>query len=328
MLRVEGTRILNEKGEAIRLVGVNRAGLEWDANDEQILQSVNYACDQWHCNVIRIPVSQDRWFGFAPEQQDNDITGEKYREIVDAIVEALTERNKYMILDMHWNNMNEWGKNIGQHFMPDLNTELFWKDAALRYKNHPTVLFNPYNEPHSVCWDIWKNGGIVIEGEKTYYTPGIQKIVDTIRNTGAKNIVVIGGLDWGFTLEEICDGYEIDDRGGSGIIYDTHIYPWKPLDWDKYTGAVAAKYPILVGEFGHYGDHVTPREGKQALPTDEWMKRIINWIDKNQFHFTAWDFHPTAGPCLIKNFDNEPTDFLGVYVKEYLKQIFTGGCYA
>ena len=331
MLRTQGTKVLSEKGEAIRLVGVNRAGLEWEANDEQILESVKQACDSWHCNVIRLPVSQDRWFGFAPEQQVSDVTGEKYRCLVDSIVEALHERNKYMILDMHWNNMNEWGKNIGQHYMPDLNSELFWKDAATRYKNHPTVLFNPYNEPHSVSWDVWKNGGEVTERykprrdtdwqEKTYYTPGTQKIVDTIRATGANNIIVIGGLDWGFTLEELCNGYEIDDKGGNGIIYDTHIYPWKPLDWDKYVATAAAKYPILVGEFGHYGDHATPREGKQALPHDEWMKRVIDWIEKNQFHFAAWCFHPGAGPCMIKNFNNEPTEFFGVYVKEYLEKI-------
>jgi len=323
MLRTEGTKVLDANGNPIRLVGVNRAGLEWESNDNEILTSVQQACDDWNCNVIRLPVSQDRWFGFAPEQQARDVMGEKYRKTVDTILETLTQRGKYLILDMHWSNNNEWGQNIGQHPMPDLNTVLFWKDAATRYRNHPNILFNPYNEPYGVSWDVWKDGGEVTErvrggDTRTYITPGTQKIVDVIRATGAKNIIVIGGLDWAFTLEEICNGYEIDDRGGNGIIYDTHVYPWKPLDWDKYVAACAAKYPILVGEFGHYGDHAKPREGAQALPHHEWMTKIIEWIDKNQFHFTAWDFHPKAGPCLIKSFDNEPTEFFGVYVKEYL----------
>ena len=328
MLRVEGKKILNGSGENIRLLGVNRAGLEWDSRDGRILDSVLYACGEWKCNVIRLPVSQDRWFGFAPEQQKHDINGENYRAKVDEIINALLERRKYLILDLHWNNMNEWGNNIGQHCMPDINSLFFWKDAAKRYKNHPAVLFGLYNEPHSVSWDIWKDGGEVTENirsretketrEHKYYTPGIQNIADAVRAQGARNILVIGALDWGFTLEEICNGYEIDDKGGNGIIYDSHVYPWKPLDWDKYTADAAAKYPVIIGEFGHYGDEAQPREGKQALKSGEWMMRILNWIDERQFHFAAWDFHPQAGPCLIKNFDNEPTEYFGIYVKEYL----------
>ncbi|MCL2773181.1 MAG: glycoside hydrolase family 5 protein [Oscillospiraceae bacterium] len=328
MLHTKGNRVFNASGENVRLLGVNRAGLEWESKDRLILDSVKYACDEWNCNIIRIPVAQDRWFGFAPEQQNDDISGEKYRELVDEIANALLEKEKYMILDLHWNDMNEWGNNIGQHAMPDMNSLLFWKDAAKRYKNHPAVLFGIYNEPHSVSWDVWKNGGEVVENvrnrqtketkEYKYLAPGIQKIADIIRAQGAENILIIGGLDWGFFLDEVCNGYEIDDRGGNGIIYDSHVYPWKPLDWDKYTADVGAKYPIIIGEFGHYGDAADPREGKQVLKSDEWMKRILDWIDEHQYNFTAWDFHPSAGPCLIKNFDNEPTEYFGVYIKEYL----------
>lgn len=318
MLHVKGNKIFDNAGNLVRLTGVNRAGLEWDAKDERIVKCVQQACDDWNCNIVRIPVSQDRWFGFAKEQQKDDMTGEKYRRTVDKIVEALFERKKYMILDLHWNNMNVWGKNDGQHFMPDMNSLVFWKDAATRYKNHPAVLFGLYNEAHSVSWDVWKNGGNVKEKGKTYFSPGHQKIVDVIRGIGAQNILIVGGLDWAFDLEELCKGYELNDNGGNGIIYDSHVYPWKPLDWDTYVQEAAAKYPILIGEFGHYGDDAEPDEGEQALPSDEWMKRILDWIDKNQFHFTAWCFHPRCGPDLIKNWKNEPTEFSGIYVKEYL----------
>ena len=328
LLKVNGNKIFNDAGEQVRLLGVNRAGLEWDSIDTRIVNCVKQACDDWNCNIIRIPVSQDRWFGFGDEQQKDDITGEKYRELIDEIVEVLQERKKYMLLDLHWSDMNEWGNNISQHCMPDMNSLLFWKDAAKRYKNHPAVLFGLYNEPHSVDWDLWKNGGYITEKirnretkeikEYTYLSPGCQKIADAIRGVGANNILVIGGLDWSFTLKEICNGYEIDDRNGNGIIYDSHVYPWKPLDWDNYVAEVAAKYPILIGEFGHYGDEAKPREGEQALKSGEWMPRLMDWIDKNQFHFAAWCFHPRCGPDLIKNWENEPTDFNGIYVKEYL----------
>jgi hypothetical protein len=321
MLYTKGTKVLNAKSETVRLLGVNRAGLEWDAKDDRIVQCVEQACDDWHCNIVRIPISQCRWFGFAEEQQEDDISGEKYRKVVDEIVEIVHKRGKYMIFDLHWNNANEWGHNDGQHFMPDMNSLLFWKDAATRYKNHPAVLFGLYNEAHSVSWDVWKNGGIVEEDEKTFLSVGHQQILDVIRKLGAKNIVVIGGLDWGFTLEDLCKGYELDDKGGNGIIYDSHVYPWKPLEWDAHVGDAAAKHPIIIGEFGHYGDDAKPNEGEQLLKSDEFMTRMLDWIDKNQFHFTAWCFHAECGPDLIKNWDNEPTEYAGVYVKEYLKKV-------
>ena len=331
MLKVKGKKVLTSTGQEIRLLGVNRAGLEWDAKDERIIESVKQACDDWKCNVIRIPVSQDRWFGFAQEQQKDDVSGEKYRKVVDEILEAIHSRGKYMILDLHWNNMNEWGYNESQHKMPCMNSLLFWKDAAVRYKNHPAVLFSLYNEAHDVSWDVWKSGGYVTESydhddedghgtsaEYTYLSPGYQKMVDAVRGVGANNIVVIGGLDWAFTLEEIMNGYEINDHGGNGIIYDTHIYPWKPLNWDAYIKDVAEKYPILVGEFGHYGNDANNPEGPQALPHEEFMPRLLEWIHKNGFHFTAWVFHPNCGPDMLKNWDNEPTEYFGVYVREYL----------
>jgi endoglucanase len=326
ILHTEGNLVKNEKGEVVRLLGVNRAGLEWESVDNQIISSITVACDDWKANIIRVPLSQDRWFGYAPEQAENDCEGTKYRELVDKIVEKLYIDGKYALLELHWNNCGQWGKYIGQHFMPDMNSVEFWKDAALRYKNHPAVLFGLYNEPHSVSWDLWKNGGTVNEtfsykNEKfteNYEAPGMQHLADVIRNAGARNVMVIGGLDWAFTLEGIAKGYEIEDKGGNGIIYDAHIYPWKPLDWDNYVTVIADKYPVLIGEFGHYGDEAKPREGEQRESCKTWIPRLLNWIDEHNYHSTAWDFHPAAGPCLIKSFNNEPTEFFGVYVKEYL----------
>ncbi len=335
MLHAEGNKLKNVRGEEVRLLGVNRAGLEWASEDDDILSSVCYACDEWKANVVRLPLAQSRWFGFADEQQENgDIDGEKYRQLVDSLVEALYDRGKYAILDLHWNDMNQWGDAIGQHRMADTNSLLFWKDLAKRYKNHPAVIFDLYNEPMGIDWETWKNGGYITETfsdkshvskdkdketTRTYHTPGMQKIADTIRAVGAKNLLMISGLDWGYWLEGIDQGYAIDDKGGNGILYDTHVYPWKPLDWDAHTTLIADRYPIIIGEFGHYGDAAAPREGKQVLTSDEWLHRILSWIDEHNYHFTAWDFHPHAGPCLIQSFNNEPTEFFGVYIQDFLR---------
>ncbi len=328
MLHTDGNFIKNERGELVRLLGLNRAGLEWNSEDKEILDSIRAACDDWKANMIRLPVSQDRWFGYAPEQQGKDPDGEKYRELIDEILEEVYTRGKYLILDLHWSNCGEWGKYIGQHYMPDMYSVDFWVDAAKRYKNHPAMLFGIYNEPHDVDWSTWLEGGMVTETNTvnerkqkiTYETPGIQHLANIIRGQEAKNLLVIAGLDWGFTLDGIAKGYQIDDKNGNGILYDSHVYPWKTVDWDTVVTLIADQYPILIGECGHYGDEAKPKEGAQRESCTVWAPKLLNWIDKHNYHLAAWCFHPQAGPCLIKGFDNEPTPFWGMYIKEYLQK--------
>ncbi len=91
-LHVEGNRLLNKRGEEVRLLGVNCAGLEWMSRCPELLETVVVACDDWKANIIRLPMSQDRWFGFGKEKKGSDESGESYRKLVDEIVEAIASR--------------------------------------------------------------------------------------------------------------------------------------------------------------------------------------------------------------------------------------------
>ncbi len=63
-LKVAGTIVVNDQGERVRLRGVNAASLEWTSNGEgHILDTVRVAVRDWHSNVVRLPLSQDRWYG-------------------------------------------------------------------------------------------------------------------------------------------------------------------------------------------------------------------------------------------------------------------------
>lgn len=306
-------------GKEITLRGVNCAGLEWDSACADIAQRARAAFDDWNCTLVRLPVSQDRWFGYAPEQnvegEPSSPTSQSYRALCDSVIEEASRRGKFVLFELHWSNLGEWGRNIGQHNMPDGNSVVFWRDAAARYKNHPSVLFGLYNEPHDVTNAIWRDGGETIEGGKRVRCVGIQRLLDTVRETGAENVAVAGGLDWGFDLRLIAEGYALR---GDNVMYDSHVYPWKPLDWDNYVSAAAEKYPIIIGEYGHYGDDAKPREGAQSMKSAEWVPRMLKWIDKNGFSSTAWDFHPSAGPSLITR-TSTPTPYFGSYVYAWLK---------
>lgn len=340
-LHTEGNKVFNAKGEKVRLVGVNVAPLVWMSYSEDILDMVNTACDDWKANTIRLPLSQDRWFGFAKEQQGVDENGARYRAQVEDIVAAIASRQKYVILDLHRSNCNMWGEYISGN-LSDMNSLVFWKDVATHYANHPNVLFDLFNEPYQVDWKTWRDGGEITvyyeesdigqqimfgkpEGVElksmTYTVPGMQRLADTVRGVGAKNILIVGGLDWSYELDGIVNGYAVVDHGGNGIILDSHLYPCKDLDgWDKATTVAKEQYPIIMGECGHYGEAPVPHEWPQLEVSSTWVPKFLKWVDDNDYHITAWDFHHQAGPCLIENpVDYTPTSYWGVYFKKFLE---------
>ncbi len=327
MLHVEGNRTRNASGEEVLLTGVNCASLEWDPRPSQLMRTVQAACDQWKSNLIRLPLLPNGWYGYMEGQKADDRDGTLYREFVDDIVNEIAKRGKYIILDLHGSTCGILGQE-DYGYMPDRNSLMFWEDLAVRYKDHPNVLFGLFNEPRGIDWEIWRNGGEItceceIRGEirvNTFHTPGMKRILEVVRGTGAKNIAVIGGLDWAFSLKGMRDGYMLEDTRGNGIILDTHIYPWKSMDWDGHISCMADRYPILVGECGHSGELLRP-ENPQKEISSIWVPKLLQWIETRGYHVTAWDFHDCAGPSLVENMqDFTPTPYWGAYYKEFLNR--------
>jgi hypothetical protein len=318
-LTVVGTQILDSKKHPVLLRGVNAASLEWSSNGEgHILDTVNTAIRDWHANIVRVPLSQDRWFGKAPEQKDDGVA---YRALVKQVVDACAAQNCYVLLDLHWSDAGEWGQQIGQHVMPDANSVLFWKDCAKIYKNQPAVLFDLYNEPHDVSWDVWLNGGDVTENDrqrgykKTYPAVGMQAMLDAVRSTGAKNVVVAGGLDWAYDMSGFLTGKQLADPKGNGVIYANHSYPFKGDTVEKWISKMetATKtLPVIVSEFGAA---LSNRPDQQP---DIWVRRVLQALHDHKWNWTAWDLHPAAGPTLISDWNYTPTPTFGTFVKQEL----------
>jgi hypothetical protein len=79
----------------------------------------------------------------------------------------------------------------------------------------------------------------------------MQQLYDTVRGTGATNLTFVSGTGWAFnadvSLRRPIDGY--------GIVYATHVYNAPetgplPSNIDKVLPPVAARYPLVMTEFG------------------------------------------------------------------------------
>ena len=78
----------------------------------------------------------------------------------------------------------------------------------------------------------------------------MQALLDAVRATGAKNVVIAGGLDWSYDLSGILQGRQLSDPDGNGVIYANHAYPFKgdSVDvWISRMEKAAASLPIIVG---------------------------------------------------------------------------------
>lgn len=311
-LKVVGNRLHNEQGEEVWLQGVNVASMEWNQYGENVLKSTQVAIEDWGANVIRLPVKEQYWFGDE---------GDKYKKLINDVITYAANRGAYVVLDLH------------RYRAPKQEHADFWAEAASVYKNHPAVLFDLLNEPHSVGWEIWRNGGFVGEKKKKadedafltaeekkknaqgFESVGMQGLVDTVRKTGANNIVVVGGLDWAYDLSGILKGYAIEEHpGGNGVMYSTHVYPWKK-GWKKSFLEVAEKYPILVGEVGADAKKMEWMDADAQEDAETWVPDMIALIQEYKLNWTAWCFHPKASPRMLLDWHYTPTPFWGEHVK-------------
>jgi hypothetical protein len=324
-LHVSGNQLVTADGKTAWLQGLCVDSLQWAAGGDKIDKSVPVAIDEWKANVIRLPMNESFWFGRGGKNQKQTDGGLKYRAVVDAAVAAAESRGAYLVLDLH-----RFGAPMAEHAE-------FWKDAATRYKNHPGVLFELFNEPHGISWKIWRDGGNLAgpdnkrsdvnvnennEQQEGEISVGMQALVDAVRSTGARNIVIAGGVDWGYDLSGVLKGFALEDHGGNGIMYSSHLYPWKK-GWQHNTLDAAAKYPIFVGEVGcpqKWEDFafIKPSERYEDLSKGEWPPDVLGMFQKYKLNWTGFSFHPKCGPMVIQDWNYTPTPYWGVYVKEAL----------
>jgi aryl-phospho-beta-D-glucosidase BglC (GH1 family) len=302
------------------LQGVNVDSLQWNARGEYVMRAALVAVEEWKANILRLPIQEKFWFGKDASQKDE---GKAYRELVENVVNLAANRGAYVMLDLH------------RFRAPKREHVDFWKDVAAKYRNHPAMLFELFNEPHGTSWEVWRNGGFVEDSkasadEDAFLTPeekalnkkgfhavGMQALVDAVRGTGAKNLVIAGGLDWAYDLSGVVKGFALDEKDGNGLMYAAHIYAQK-TDWRGKVLSAAEKYPVIVSECGANTKKFTFMPAESQEDAETWVPRVLGFIQKNRLHWTAFSFHPRSAPMLLQDWKFTPTPEWGTPAKRAL----------
>lgn len=304
VLSVSGPNIVNDKGKTILLKGLVRPSLEWNNQGQYLSVTDVQNMRNWaNSNVLRINLNQDYWFASAPAT-----TKGSYKQIINALVYYAIQNNMAVILDLHWIN----GRQIN---MADKQSIIFWQQVAWDYKDFGTVMFELYNEP-AVDKNVWLNGN-------SQYA-GYQQLYDAVRGTGAQNIVIANGSDWGYDVSFVNDSFKIK---GANIVYGSHPYCEKGADNYKGPGGslannfkgILGKYPIIMTEFGVNQSSYYPNN-YQAI-----YQRNLDYINSNNISYTgfAWwvDSDPqrvNAFPDIIKDWNGTPLNG-GILIQNDMK---------
>jgi hypothetical protein len=299
-----------------RLKGINRSGLQ----HKNGLQMAGFGSDSmpelkawrdtWKTVVVRLAIAQTYYLYY-----------DTYRQDIANVVAATRALGMYLVLELHGYDANNL--NSAQ---PDPNsTPGFWGQVAQAFGGESHVLFDIWNEPHSVPWSTWKTNA--------------EKIITAIRGAGANDtLIVVGGLDYAYDLSPLVDPAN-RITGLGPIIYATHPYPLKSMpasmaaEWDVKFGLIADIVPVIVGEYGVDDSSTVPYGLGTKSAAHDWMIKLHEYIDAKKLSALAWSAGDApqltygtsgagSGVTLPSNppDPNRPTDPFGIDVKAWMLQ--------
>ncbi len=311
-LRAVGNQIQNAEGEVVRLRGVNRSGTEYQCvQNRGIFEGPSnvasvQAIASWNANAGRVPRNEACWLGIngvAPA-----FSADRYRQAILDFVALLHDFHIVPILDLHWTAPGSIAADRLQP-LPNVDHSIdFWRSVAETFGGDDGVVFEPFNEPFpdgnrdtEAAWQCWRDGcmanlsrpRIQLPDGTTMRPPpmpsaaaGMQSLVDAIRETGAPNLILLGGVQYSNALSrwlEYAPQDPLNNVGAAWHIYDNNACRTEAC-WTGAPAQVAARYPVVVTEFG------------ERDCSDQFIRPLLGWLDSQSLGYLAWSWN-AYGPC-------------------------------
>jgi hypothetical protein len=323
-LEVRGNQLVDIRGtppEPIQLQGVNRSGTEyaciqgWGIFDGPSDFNSIQAIASWNTNAVRIPLNEDCWLGI--NQVKPAYAGRNYQQAIATYVSLLNMFGLVAILDLHWSAPGTQ-QATGQQPMPDRDHAItFWRQVAAAYRNNRSVVFDLFNEPSpdsgqdsAAAWRCWRDGGAC--GGVPFRAAGMRDLVRAVRATGARNVIMLGGVQYANSLSQWL-AYAPADTAHN-LVAAWHVYDFNACNtvvcWNRTVAPVARHVPIVTGEFGE--------KTRGAL----FVTRLLTWLDRlpQGASYIAWTWDAwKSWDSLITDYNGTPNPATyGVAYHDYL----------
>jgi hypothetical protein len=318
--KVSGNQIIDNDGTPYIFHGMGRDGLEFECTGDPALDSARLAFmgpgtsgsngTYWWGNTVRLPLSEGFWLKGSAVQS---CTATQYQALVKKVVDSLTALKLNVVIDLQWTDAGGTAGTDGGGAgfdMADTDSVTFWTQVATLYKGSSNVLFELYNEPHPSSWSCWAAACPITDTDTqpgityTYQGVGLQALVNAVRATGATNVAIVAGMNWGYDFSQLASNPITDS--GNNLAYDTHPYPYGgklPADWDTSFGFLTATAPVMSLESGEYDCGTT------------YMSQLLSYFDARQMSWIGWAWYSTGSACgypqVITDYQGTPAASMG-----------------
>ncbi|MBX3092522.1 MAG: cellulase family glycosylhydrolase [Cryobacterium sp.] len=310
---VVGSRLIDSRTNAV----FTPHGVNWPSFEYACWQGWGYSSSNsakealamatWGVNTVRLPLNQDCWLGLQGSPASGTAAG--YRAAVHSWVGTLHSAGIVAILDLHSTAPAGYPAH-GQRAMPDAQSTTFWSSVASEFTDDPSVLFDLFNEPYSrwndstnswtfyLTWECWRNGGCeapveddytsVVSGA-SYPVTGMATLVAAVRDAGARQPILLGGLDYSNDLRGWLANAPDDDQ----LVASWHNYPGQRCStvtcWNSEIAPVAAAVPVVTGEFGE-------TDGGSSFLTS-----FMTWADSRGVGYLPWAWWKVSASESVAN---------------------------
>ena len=277
----------------------------------------------WNINVIRLPLNEDCWLDVNGVQ----IGGQAYQSAIEAEVSAAHAAGLFVILDLHWTAPGTQ-RALSQNPEPDADhSPAFWSSVAATFASDPGVIFDLFNEPYSYWgtdpdpWNGWLNGDVqtqYVTGGTPYtvtaqwHTAGMQQLLTAVRAAGATQPILVNGLDW--SNDDSMDGSLTRrptrwGRSSWSAHLSGRVVRLGVTCWSGVFPALAAKYPVLIGETGD----------NTAAPAT-FLPIFFGYADAQNWNYLAWTWNPwqDTANVLVTDWSGTPNGGEGAAYQAHL----------
>ncbi|MCC8161402.1 MAG: cellulase family glycosylhydrolase [Oscillospiraceae bacterium] len=213
-LHVEGTRLVNENGDAVVLHGMSSHGLQWFGNfatENAISATADYGANLFRCAMYTA--------------EGGYISDKTVKEKLISAVDSAIRQDMYVIID--WHILSD-----GDPLTYADEAAEFFAEMSQRYADNPAVLYEICNEP---------NGNVTWDGNVKPYA---ERIIFAIREN-SDGIILVGSPTWSQDLHEAAK----NPLSGGNIMYTCHFYAGTHTDWLRQRIADCG-LPVFVSEWG------------------------------------------------------------------------------
>ena len=244
-LRVDGTRLVDHKGQPVVLRGMSFGWHNWWPRFYNA-GTVKWLHDDWKCSVVRVAMGVEPDKGYIKDSAGSVAD-------VRAVVDAAIKEGIYVIIDWHSHNIKL------------KEAKIFFTQMASQYGKYPNVIYEIFNEPDYETWP-----------EVKAYS---EDVIKTIRAIDPDNIILVGSPKWDQDIQLPADD---PIKGYSNLMYSMHFYAGTHKQWlrDRTDEAIKKGLPIFISESAGM-----EASGNGPLNNEEWKKWIdwmeskqLSWI--------------------------------------------------